>query len=86
MGWGHAAEMTAMPEYIFFMHDDATTYDPDAWEPYLKTLRQNGVFEGGSEIGGGICMRKSAAAADITDIWLDIFASLPPRLTAPSHS
>ena len=55
-----------MPDYIFLMHDDAATYDPNAWEPYLKTLKQNGVFEGGSEIGGGICMRKIAAAADMT--------------------
>ena len=32
----------------------------------MRTLRQKGVFEGGSEIGGGICMRKGGEAPDIT--------------------
>jgi hypothetical protein len=56
----------AMAEYILFMHDDAVSDDPRAWDAYLGVLKRNGVFEGGSEIGGGICMRKGAAANDIT--------------------
>ena len=55
-----------MADYILFMHDDATTDDPSGWDAYLQTLRQNGAFEGGSEIGGGICVRKGAPAPDIT--------------------
>ena len=55
-----------MSEYAFFMHDDAPTYDPSAWKAYFQTLRQKGVFEGGSEIGGGICVRKGCEAPEIT--------------------
>ena len=54
-----------MADYILFMHDDAVD-DPNAWDAYLPTLKQKGVFEGGSAIGGGICTRKGVAAADIT--------------------
>jgi len=42
------------------------TDDPTAWDGYLQTLKRKGVFEGGSAIGPGICMRKGAAAPDIT--------------------
>jgi hypothetical protein len=59
-------EMSAMANYIVFMHDDARTGDPRVWEPYLQTLRQKGILEGGSEIGGGICMRKGGEPPDIT--------------------
>jgi hypothetical protein len=57
--------MTRMANYILFMHDDAAD-DPSAWDGYLQTLKQKGVFEGGSAIGGGVCMRKAAAAPEIT--------------------
>jgi hypothetical protein len=46
-----------MPDYMLLMHDDADD-DPSAWEPYLRRLRQSGCFEGGSEIGDGLCVRK----------------------------
>ena len=55
-----------MADYILLMHDDALTDDPNGWDAYLQTLKQNGAFEGGSAIGQGICMRKGAAAPDIT--------------------
>jgi hypothetical protein len=55
-----------MADYILFMHDDAMTDDPSAWDAYLQTLKRNGAFEGGSEIGDGICVRKGASAPDIT--------------------
>ena len=55
-----------MADYILFMHDDAPTYDAGGWDVYLQTLKTNGAFEGGSEIGGGICLRKGVPAADIT--------------------
>ena len=60
-------EMTAMADYVLFMHDDAAADDPSDWNSYLQTLKQNGAFEGGSEIGGGICVRKGGAAPDITN-------------------
>ena len=55
-----------MADYILFMHDDATSDDLADWDAYLQTLKQNGAFEGGSAIGGGVCMRKGAAAPAIT--------------------
>ncbi len=55
-----------MADYILFMHDDATDEVVGDWDAYLQTLRRNGVFEGGSAIGGGVCIRKSGAAPDIT--------------------
>jgi hypothetical protein len=56
-----------MAEYILFMHNDIVADDQGAWEPYLQTLKQSGVFEGGSEIGDGICVRKAGAAPPITE-------------------
>ena len=55
-----------MAEYILFMHDDAMAEEPSAWDAYLQALDRKGVFEGGSEIGGGVCVRKSAALPDVT--------------------
>jgi hypothetical protein len=58
--------MKAMTDYILLMHDDAVIDDAGDWDAYLQTLKQDGVFEGGSAIGGGVCVRKGAAAPDIT--------------------
>ena len=55
-----------MPDYIVFMHDDAATDDLGDWGGYLQTLKQKGLFEGGSAIGGGVCMRRGADAPGIT--------------------
>jgi hypothetical protein len=54
-----------MPAYIFLMHDDAVADEPD-WEPYLRKLQQAGVFEGGSAIGGGVCVRKTGRRERLT--------------------
>jgi hypothetical protein len=54
-----------MPTYIFLMHDDAVADEPD-WEPYLRELQQAGVFEGGSAIGGGVCLRKAGRPQRLT--------------------
>jgi hypothetical protein len=54
-----------MAEYIFLMHDDAVT-DDEAWEPYLRRLQQSGLFQGGSAIGDGVCVRKSGAPVSVT--------------------
>jgi hypothetical protein len=63
-------------EYILFIHNDIVADDQGAWEPYLQTLKQSGLFEGGSEIGDGICVRKAGAAPPITKH--SISGSLPP--------
>ena len=54
-----------MPAYIFLMHDDAVADGPE-WEPYLRTLQQAGVFEGGSAIGDGACVRKTGRPQRLT--------------------
>ena len=54
-----------MAEYIFLMHDDAEA-DVNAWQPYIGELQRRGVFEGGSAIGDGICVRKRGALPSIT--------------------
>jgi len=54
-----------MTEYIFLMHDDATSND-DAWGQYIQKLQQGGVFEGGSAIGDGVCARKNGEPASVT--------------------
>jgi hypothetical protein len=58
---------TDMAEYILFMHNDVVADDGGAWESYLRTLKRSGVFEGGSEIGEGICVRKAGAPPPITE-------------------
>jgi hypothetical protein len=56
-----------MPDYILLMHNDTTAAADDAaWAPYLARLRASGVFQGGSAIGDGNCVKKSAVAAAIT--------------------
>ena len=54
-----------MADYIFFMHDDAPDPVGD-WAPYLAGLRARGCFEGGSEIGDGICVTRSGSERPIT--------------------
>jgi hypothetical protein len=54
-----------MADFIFLMHDDCDA-DDNAWEPYLRRLREIGSFEGGSAIGDGVCARKSGAPMPIT--------------------
>ena len=54
-----------MPDYIFFMHDDARGGEND-WGPYLAKLKHSGRFEGGSAIGDGVCVRKSGAPPSLT--------------------
>ena len=55
-----------MPEYIFLMHDDSVA-DESTWEPYLRTLKQEGVLQGGSALGGGICVRKTGAPGSLAE-------------------
>ena len=58
-----------MNDYIFLMHndtkDDAGNRD-DEWATYIAKLKQSGVFQGGSEIGDGVCMSKIGTPPGIT--------------------
>jgi hypothetical protein len=54
-----------MADFILLMHDDAPGAGLD-WEPYLSRLRETGVFQGGSAIGDGGCVRKEGQTPDTT--------------------
>lgn len=55
-----------MPDFIFLHHDDASGDGGLDWDPYLSRLREAGVFQGGSSIGEGCCVKKSGAAPEPT--------------------
>ena len=51
-----------MPDFILFMHDDATSTVVDSdWQTYLDGLQAAGVLRGGSAIGDGTCYRRSGS-------------------------
>lgn len=50
-----------MRDFIFLHHDDAPGDGGLDWDPYLTRLREAGVFQGGSQIGEGCCVKKSGA-------------------------
>ena len=54
-----------MADYIFLMHDDADVSD-HTWEPYILHLQERGVFQGGSTVGDGLCIRKDGAVRPLT--------------------
>lgn len=54
-----------MADYIFLMHNDVMAGD-EAWEPYIRSLQERGVFQGGSAIGGGECARKDGVLLPVT--------------------
>jgi hypothetical protein len=56
-----------MPDYLLLMHDD--TADAEAcldWDSYLGKLCAAGVFQGGSAIGAGECMRRGDPVPEIS--------------------
>jgi hypothetical protein len=55
-----------MAEYLFLMHNDATADETNSWENYIRTLKEAGVFEGGSAIGDGVCVRQRGATPPVT--------------------
>ncbi|TAL36928.1 MAG: hypothetical protein EPN98_03900 [Phenylobacterium sp.] len=55
-----------MRDFIFLHHDDAAGGDGLDWDPYLSRLREAGVFQGGSSIGQGCCVKKSGDAPEPT--------------------
>ena len=50
-----------MKDFLLLMHNDVAKPGGD-WDSYLKSLRERGVFDGGSSIGDGAAFRKSASA------------------------
>ena len=54
-----------MAEFLLLMHDDATGAAQD-WDGYLSMLRERGVVDGGSGIGGGVTLRKAGDAAAVS--------------------
>ena len=61
-----------MNEYLLLMHAGApaeargTVDAAHTWPAYFARLRAAGAFEGGSAIGGGVCVSKAGRAAGIT--------------------
>lgn len=56
-----------MADFMFLMHRDAPDpEDDEAWGAYLGRLRSEGVFQGGSGLAGGVCLRKTAAPAAVS--------------------
>jgi hypothetical protein len=55
-------------DFILFMHRDPVE-EPRAemWTPYLASLRERGVFEGGSVIGTGRVFRKQGTPDSQSD-------------------
>jgi hypothetical protein len=58
-----------MNDYLFLMHDAVPSAGPGRqgqWSTYLGKLREAGALEGGSAIGGGVCVSKAAVPPPIT--------------------
>ena len=53
-----------MADFLLLMHDDATEATR-GWDDYFRRLREAGVFQGGSAIGGGMTARKAATPAPL---------------------
>lgn len=56
-----------MADYIFLMHSDVVADQQGDWDAYFEKLKQSDAFEGGSEIGEGVCVRKSGMAPPLTE-------------------
>jgi hypothetical protein len=54
-----------MAEFLLLMHAGPATRDAD-WGAYLGDLRSKGVLQGGSAMGGGVCVTKSGDAPSVT--------------------
>jgi hypothetical protein len=56
-----------MADFILLMHSDtASPPSPDMWTAYFAALRDKGVFDGGSSIGGGEALRNGGVPAALT--------------------
>jgi hypothetical protein len=59
-----------MKDFILLMHNDSPpdAVRRDTWPAYFAKLEQSGLFEGGSTIGDGVCVSKSATPPPITHV------------------
>lgn len=59
-----------MKDYLLFMHNDAPEGGqprPQAeWSEYFDRLNAEHSFEGGSSIGGGLCMNQDGSSPEIS--------------------
>ncbi len=57
-----------MNDYLLLMHSDQSQPigDSAAWGRYIAMLRASGKFEGGSSIGGGMCVNQCGESKPIT--------------------
>ena len=58
-----------MNDYVLLMYNDVPESQRrpgHEWGTYFAKLREAGVFQGGSSIGGGVCVRKEGRVPEIT--------------------
>ena len=59
-----------MRDFIFFMHNDtpagSAANNDTAWQTYFTMLRASGRFDGGSSIGGGVCVSNTTPVKAIS--------------------
>ena len=56
-----------MADYLLLMRDDVTRpVDDSQWPEYLAKLSAAGAFRGGSEIGGGVSVRRAGEPAPMS--------------------
>ena len=59
-------ESTPLKDFLLLMHSDTRRAEtPSDWSAYFTKLRALGRFEGGSAIGGGVCMNDSNSAGPL---------------------
>jgi hypothetical protein len=59
-----------MVDFIFLMHNDSPRRvggsDDDGWGPYIQRLKASGHFEGGSAVGGGVCVNRAGTRVEVS--------------------
>jgi hypothetical protein len=56
-----------MRDFILLMHNDAVApLTPEMWSSYLSSMRETGMFDGGSAIGPGETFRKQGVPATVS--------------------
>ena len=62
-----AGRRPRLADFLLLMHNDYDLGDQiENWQPYLDMLSSAGALRGGSAIGSGLCVRRSASARDIS--------------------
>ena len=59
-----------MIDFIFLMHNDsapaAGESGDDGWGAYIQKLKAMGRFDGGSSIGGGVCVNQAGTRVEVS--------------------